>query len=340
MALTSPDGPVRYTLATLGAEGDWTNWARSQGAAPIALAGSPELPKNKVLALIGLWRKLRPDFIYVMGLRPTTLVRALRLFMPKTCVIHGIRGNVEADSPLGRDYKRVEWPQRFLTDHYITNAAITKRNLASLIAVPPERIDVVYNGIEAPETPPITWQERAREIVIVANLAPRKGHIPFLPAVARVVAEMPDIRFRFVGRDDMDGAVTRAVAAAGLERHVILHGYDRHPEKWMAQAQMLVLHSLWGEGCPTAILEALSRGTPVVSYATDGVPELIDHGQDGLLVPPQDTAEMAAAILQLLRAPKTAEDYGLAGCAKVLARFTMSASAKAHAEVFTRLAVK
>ncbi|QCI79226.1 glycosyltransferase family 4 protein [Hankyongella ginsenosidimutans] len=57
----------------------------------------------------------------------------------------------------------------------------------------------------------------------------------------------------------------------------------------------------FGEGCPTAILEAMSYGTPVVSYATGGIPEIVDHGRDGLLVPPKDTVEMAAAILRLLR---------------------------------------
>ncbi|WP_425459694.1 glycosyltransferase [Hankyongella ginsenosidimutans] len=45
----------------------------------------------------------------------------------------------------------------------------------------------------------------------------------------------------------------------------------------------------------------MSYGTPVVSYATGGIPEIVDHGRDGLLVPPKDTVEMAAAILRLLR---------------------------------------
>lgn len=338
MALNSRNGSVRYTLATLGEEGDWTQWAGSQGADAVALAGSPAAPRNKVRALMDLWQRIKPDFIYVMGLRPTTLVRALRPFMPRTRIVHGIRGNVEPGTPLGRDYRRVEWPQRFLTDHYITNAEVTKRSLARLISVSPLRIDVVYNGIEAPEGPPIAWPARAREIVVVANLAPRKGHIPFLDAIKLVVTELPETRVRFIGRDDMNGAVARAVQEAGLEQHVIMHGYDRNPEKWMAQAQMLVLHSLWGEGCPTSILEALSHGTPVVSYATDGVPELIADGQDGILVPPKDTVEMAAAILRLLRDPETATSYGLAGRAKVLERFTLAATADAHMEIFSRLA--
>ena len=338
MALSSRSGPIRYTLATLGEEGDWTQWARSQGADAIALAGSPAAPRHKVRALIDLWWQLKPDFIYVMGLRPATLVRALRAFMPRTRIVHGIRANVEPESPRARDYKRVEWPQRFLTDHYITNAAITKRSLAHLISVSPSRIDVVYNGIEAPEGPPIAWPQRTREIVVVANLAPRKGHIPFLEAIKQVVTELPETRFRFIGRDDMNGAVARAVQEAGLEQHVILHGYDRHPEKWVAQAQMLVLHSLWGEGCPTAILEAFSHGTPVASYASDGVPELVANGRDGLLVPPKDTTHMAEAILRLLRDPHTAETYGASGRAKVLERFTLAATADAHMEIFSKLA--
>ncbi|WP_246048190.1 hypothetical protein [Hankyongella ginsenosidimutans] len=60
------------------------------------------------------------------------------------------------------------------------------------------------------------------------------------------MTELPETRFRFIGRDDMNGAVARAVQEAGLEQHVILHGYDRHPEQWVAQAQMLAMHSLWG----------------------------------------------------------------------------------------------
>jgi glycosyltransferase involved in cell wall biosynthesis len=85
-------------------------------------------------------------------------------------------------------------------------------------------------------------------------------------------------------------------------------------------ATAAVLPALWWENCPMAVLEAGAAGVPVVASAVGGIPELVQDGATGLLVPPGDAVALAAAVTRLARDPQAARDLGRRGWERVRSR--------------------
>jgi glycosyltransferase involved in cell wall biosynthesis len=337
MALANTSKDISYHLATIGGEGAWSNWARALGAAPIALGKTEKSFFRSIPHMLRLWRNMRPDIIYVMGLRAAIVVRLLRIFMPATRIVHGIRANLELTNRFGKQHQIFERMLKYLTDHYITNAHITKSQLSVLAHILPTKIDAIHNGIEVQDALPIAMADRSLEIICVANLAPRKGQIEFLDVVQQLRQTIPSLKVRFLGRDDMEGAVAKRVKELNLEGMVILEGYVAAPETWVSKARITVLPSLWGEGCPTSVLEALALGTPVVAYAIDGLPELIEHGKDGLLAKPGSGEALRDHIITLLSDTNLSQIYGTYGREKIISHFSIQQCAQAHEAIWKKL---
>ena len=135
--------------------------------------------------------------------------------------------------------------------------------------------------------------KRPLNVLTVANINPRKGYLEYLAAIKLVHNAIPDAQFIFVGRDDMDGQIQKAISAAGMSGFINFEGFQSDVSHYFRNARVCVLPSLWGEGCPTSLLESMAWGVPVVANRIDGVPELISDGIDGFLLNPQHIEKMA-----------------------------------------------
>jgi glycosyltransferase involved in cell wall biosynthesis len=242
---------------------------------------------------------------------------------------------------LDRAFRFVERGLGGLVDLYICNANMTAQTLMKRVGVSARKIAVIHNGLDSNQMP-VSAQlkplaQRPLHVVVLANLSQRKGHIEFLDVIARVLKQVPQARFFFVGRDDLNGQVAQAVARQGLNHAVTLTGYQADVSPWLDSARVMVLPSLWGEGCPTSILEGFAYGLPVVAYVIDGVPELVTHGVEGFLVEQGDGHAFSAAIVSLLKEPVLAEKMGKLAYQKVQAQFTLSACAQAHSQALRAL---
>jgi glycosyltransferase involved in cell wall biosynthesis len=331
---------VDYQLATWYGEGPWCDWVRSQGREPLVLGrwgAGGGLMLGAFWRLIRHVRSHRVDVIYVCGARAALLLRLLRIFLPGIKLVHGVRWNPDSDSRLDRFFRLMERLTHSLADAWITNSAVAKQTLVSRCRIPAGRVFVIYNGLESlpADVPPLSV--RPMEVLTVANLSPRKGHREYLQVVRAVLKAVPDAKFVFVGRDDMNGEVQQAIEAAGLSSHVRYEGFQADVSPWFMRARLMVLPSLWGEGCPTSILEGFAYGLPIVAYAIDGIPELIDDGVDGLLVSPNKPDELANAIVRILENPLTEGSMGTMGRKKVVSRFTLARCADEHAQTFHKL---
>ena len=176
--------------------------------------------------------------------------------------------------------------------------------------------------------------ERPLEVLTVANLNPRKGHREYLQVILEVVKTVPGARFVFVGRDDMGGEVQRAIEQARLSGHVHCEGFQADVSPWFKRARVFVLPSLWNEGCPTAILEAMSFSVPCVAFAMDGIPELVENGHQGVLLPCGDYSGMAAAITRMLADGGAASRLGACGQERVRSHFRLENTATLHSVAF------
>jgi L-malate glycosyltransferase len=140
----------------------------------------------------------------------------------------------------------------------------------------------------------------------VANLRPQKAYPDLLTAAADVVERLPDVRFVTVGQGPLEAEVHALHARLGLCDNVLLLGHRPDAVRVMAACDLFVLAS-YHEGLPVAVMEALALGLPVVATDVGGVPELVEDGREGLLVPPGRPAELAGALITLLTDRKRRE---------------------------------
>jgi glycosyltransferase involved in cell wall biosynthesis len=131
----------------------------------------------------------------------------------------------------------------------------------------------------------------------------------------------------------MGGKIQTAIKESALSDHVSYVGFQPDISKWLRRARLMVLPSLWGEGCPTSIMEGFSYGLPIVAYAIDGIPELINNNLDGRLITPGLSHKLTDAILDILQNPANGEEMGNAGREKVLKTFSLVQCAKRHVQI-------
>ncbi len=144
----------------------------------------------------------------------------------------------------------------------------------------------------------------SHELVFAGALIPLKGVHFLLDALAQVIPQVPDVHLWIAGQASNASyreQIGQQIARLGLERHVTFVGRIGQAElaRLMAQARALVLPST-SEGLGRVAIEAMMCGTPVIGSRVGGIPDLIEHGVNGYLVPPADVDALADALRQVL----------------------------------------
>lgn len=133
----------------------------------------------------------------------------------------------------------------------------------------------------------------------VANLRRAKNYPNLMRAAKRVLAQRPDVIFVAVGQGPDEGELRRLHAELGLDRSFRLLGYREDAIRVASCFDVFALASSH-EGYPLAMMEAMALGLPVVATAVGGIPEAIDDGVQGRLVPPRDPGALAAGLLDVI----------------------------------------
>jgi glycosyltransferase involved in cell wall biosynthesis len=175
---------------------------------------------------------------------------------------------------------------------------------AASLGYPEDRIDVVTNGVPGPESlldraPPAgRWT-----LGMVALFRPRKGVELLLEALSLLRKQGLDVCLRAIGEfetPEYERQVRGLAQTLGLEPWIDWTGFCSNVPAALPQLDALVLPSLFGEGLPMVLLEAMAAGVPVVATRVEGVPEAIVDGVEGVLVEPQSATALAAGIERLV----------------------------------------
>ena len=215
-----------------------------------------------------------------------------------------------------------------------------------------ERLAVVYPPVDPALAPDPDQRKAARarfrvgpETPVVGTLGvrqPQKGHEYFVRAAAGVHRERPDVAFRLLGEpsprhESQMEAVEAEAAQLGLGSQETLEFIDpgRDAVALLQGVDVFVLTSLpHSEGMPTAILEAMACGKPIVSTDVGSVRELVEDGVTGIVVPPRDPDAIAAAVLRVLGDAELRERMGDAARARAADRFGLDRLAELHADAY------
>ncbi|MCR9108306.1 glycosyltransferase family 4 protein [Marivita sp. XM-24bin2] len=165
--------------------------------------------------------------------------------------------------------------------------------------------------------------------LFVGRLAGVKGVPILIDAIARLGKTYPDLTLRLVGDGPDRKALESEVAKRGLQDRIIFLGYRSQAEvaEELARADVFVLPS-FAEGVPVVLMEAMASQVPVLTTRIAGIPELVEDGVSGRLVPPGDVEAFAEALDALLSDAELRQAYGAAGRAKVVSEYDAAQEAK------------
>jgi len=171
----------------------------------------------------------------------------------------------------------------------------------------------------------------------IAALVPHKGQRHLIEAAHIVVQKLPDVRFVILGEGELRDALERLVKEYHLEKHVLLPGFRTDVLGCLKSFDLFVMSSVT-EGLGTSLLDAMACSRPIVATQAGGIPEVVEDGVTGLLVPPRDHAAMAEAIIALISDKGRRQQMGDAGFARVNEKFTVERMVAGTAAVYARVA--
>jgi glycosyltransferase involved in cell wall biosynthesis len=210
------------------------------------------------------------------------------------------------------------------TGRTIAAAEYIRQQYLDIVELPPERVVTILQGVELP--PVVPAPTGPPRVAIVGRLDPVKGHADFLAAAALILPRHPETRFIVAGRPETIARsdLARQAHDLGLENAVEITGHLDDLAALHRKAGIGVVASTGSEAVSRVTLEWLAAGRPVVATRVGGIPELVDDGRTGFLVPPRDPAALAEAIGALLAHDGRRRAMGEAARADAAVRFSLS----------------
>ena len=226
----------------------------------------------------------------------------------------------------------------------VTVSDFNKAYLNNLLAVSGKtgRIERLYNGIDLDLFAPQARNPEPDLIVGIGRLVEKKGFDYLIDACRLLKQEGRQFRCVIVGDGEQRVALAALIGEYGLDNEVKLAGAMTQTEviALLKRAAVFALPCVVGrdgnrDGLPTVLLEAMALEVPVVSTRVTGIPEIIDHGQNGLLVEERDAVGLAVALAELLQAPALRQQLGTQAREKVKCQFNTADNVKQLKEYFS-----
>jgi glycosyltransferase involved in cell wall biosynthesis len=253
------------------------------------------------------------------------------------------------DYPDYRRWKRV-LSNRFLLhrdDHVVAVGRHVRQALIDNEGLPAERIEVIYNGVsQAPfERSPadralvrseLGYSDGDLLIIQVARLNRLKDHATAIRSIARLRNSHSNVRLLLVGDGEERAALEALVNELDMRAVVRFLG-SRSDVPRLLQAVDLFLLTSVSEGIPLTLVEAMLARVPVVATRVGGVPEVIEHGQCGVLVQPADVQGISLALSQLLDCAATRRSLVPAGWQRATTLFSEKSMLASYRGAYLRM---
>jgi glycosyltransferase involved in cell wall biosynthesis len=290
--------------------------AQSAGLDVFALPFRGDWSPSAAIGLARLARRIAPDVVHAHD--PHALAAALVVRAPRIAsrrVDFAVKGRASRWK-----YARCE---RVLAVSEAVAAVLRRDGVAR------ERVRVVYEGV--PDRRPDPGGRAILEslgvpmtspvVGTVAALTDHKDHATLLSAAAGVAARVPAARFVIVGDGERKAALVAQAGELGLQDRVVFAGFRTDLDRLVPAFDVFCLSSKM-EGLGTSLLDAMCFGRPVVATDAGGIPEAVEDGVTGRVVPVQDPAALAAALVAVLTDPSLRARLGAAGRQRFESRFS------------------
>lgn len=256
--------------------------------------------------------------------------------------------NISVIARQGIDYPlknnlRYKIAYNYLADKIVANSEATKSTmLKSAPWLKPERIKVIYNGVN----PSVYNGENTIDlrnefgltkddfvIGFVGRLSVQKGVQYALEAFKSVYKKHPNVRLLICGDGELRTDVEKFISENKLESKIHLAGFRNDIPNIMKTIDVLLTPSLW-EGFGIVLIEAMASGKPCVATNTSSIPEIVEDGVSGFLVPSKDSQSIAEALIKMISDPQLVRQMGQAGIEIVNKKFTIDKMIEEYKKLF------
>jgi len=315
-----------------------------QAGTPVAVLGlEPGL--RRPFDVGGIRRYLHdtaPQIVHTF-LLTASLYGRLAAILARVPIVIGTEVNIYE-----RKRRRHAFAERLLmagTDRVVVSAESVRDFYVRQVHADPARVEVIYNAVDFAQAAPTENRAAMRASIgvpaaapvagVIARLTEQKGHRFLLDALA-ARPELTEVHAVLVGGGDLERTLGAQAASLGLTPRVHFLGPRRDLGNLLAAMDVFVMPSLW-EGLPLSLVLAMGASLPVVATAVAGIPEVVDDGRTGLLVPPADAHALGAALTRVFADEPLRTRLGRDGRASVLPRFGVDRYVASVASLYDRL---
>lgn len=334
----------RYMPVALVPDGDLSEALHQLHVRCVRIPVLPGLNRYTLLRFLG---KLPRLISYVKREQPA-LIHANTNFaslysgiLSKTTKIPaiGLIQDIEALGRMGR------WMVRQNTKTIAISEAVSKYLIQE--GVPKRKIVRIHHGVDLQKyqlRSGIDGKNSASHTIIgiVGQLGERKGHLYLLKAARSITQTCPHVSVWIVGNEPRNSTeryterLQSYVKNAQLEQHVTFWGFRKDIPDILAQLDILVLPSLQ-EPFGKIVIEAMAMGKPVIASRVGGVPEIVMHGETGILVPPKDSAAIQQALEQLIHDQEKRKQMGIEGRKRVEQHFSLEKTVRSTEHAYEKI---
>lgn len=284
-------------------------------------------------------RALRPDLVHVgNGLRANfdALLACWLLKIPALCHVKGFEKYSARERWMAKRVSAIVCMTQAVLEHCKRHGIVHRREvviydaLDPLDFVPRREAPAVRSELGVPEGVPL--------VGVVGNIQEWKGQMVFVEALAQLAARVPEVRGVIIGGVHRAGEryyrmLLERARSLGVAERLIVTGFREDVPDLVHALDVLVHTSVRPEPFGRVILEGMMSGKPVVAASAGGVPELVEHGRTGLLVPPGQPEALANAVAGLLGSPDARRAMGERAKSWAEQRFSLAR----HVQEFERL---
>lgn len=287
----------------------YDNWeyreeAIKRGIQFVTLKETFRFDPSSIWQVYKIIREQKIDMIQSHGYKPDTIAFILKMFtgLPWLAFVHGWT----AEDTKVRLYNKLDGYLLRYPDK-IVSVSDSYRNRLIAMGIPAAKIVTIHNALDPKEH--ITPYQDVRKklgfskdnfvIGVIGRLSSEKGQRVFLDAFKEIIVSVPDVKVLIIGDGPDMGSLKKHSCSSGFNGSVKFLGYQADILPFYKAIDLLVIPS-FSEGLPNVMLEAMYYEKPVVATSVGGIPEVITHNKNGVLVNPGDSKSLAREIISLL----------------------------------------
>ncbi|HMF98142.1 MAG TPA: glycosyltransferase [Vicinamibacterales bacterium] len=290
-------------------------------------------------------RSVRPDIVHTF-LLTASLFGRLAAILARVPIVVGTEVNIYEHKR--RSHAIAERMLMAGTDRVIVSAASVRDFYVGQIHADPAKVHVIYNAVDFSQAAATRSRDEMRAEIgvaadapvagMIARLTEQKGHRFLFDALASTPA-LANVHLIVIGGGELRDDLIDRAASLGISDRVHFLGPRRDLGNLLAAMDVFVMPSLW-EGLPLSLVLAMGAGLPSVATAVAGIPEVVDEGATGLLVPAADVAALGHALARLFGDDRLRRQIGDAARISVLPRFGVDRYVTSVVDVYDELLKK